>query len=65
MPRLWLNVRLREDPMPQATFVLGDVTVTEGASILKLALVALVAGLAVHWTRTRAVVVAGPGTTQA
>jgi hypothetical protein len=64
VPRLWLNVRFREDPIPQVTAVLGDVTVIAAACMVKLVVVPLTAELAAQTTRMRAVVDAGPETTQ-
>ena len=38
VPRLWLNVRLCEDPIDQLTLVFGDVTVTNGLATVKFTL---------------------------
>ena len=65
VPRLWLKLRLCVVPTDHLTFVFGDVTLTNGAAIVKLTLlVSLIAAFAEALTRIRACVVAGPVTTQ-
>ena len=64
VPRLWVQVMARVEPIPQVTAVLGAVRTVVGATMSKAPLLFDTAELLDHLTRMRAVAVTGPGTSQ-